>query len=186
MDTSTTTAPVAQPFSLRIERLSAGKSEALLGQADELEMRIKVYADGGENELHAHLDHDHSFVVLDGEATFYDADGHGHRDRQAPRDHVAAGTYYRFANSGEGNLVLLRAGGGHKPPEGYPRAAPARPDRHAAADPRAVQAHRARGAGRVLRRLTMALDELHRRTYGAGVDGARARPSSCSTRRTHT
>ena len=75
MATSTTTAPVAQPFSLRIERLSAGKSEALLGQADELEMRIKVYAEGGENELHAHLDHDHSFVVLDGEATFYDAEG---------------------------------------------------------------------------------------------------------------
>ncbi len=90
MSTSTTTAPVAQPFSLRIERLSAGKSEALLGQADELEMRIKVYAEGGENELHAHLDHDHSFVVLDGEATFYDADGNGDRDRQEPRDHAAA------------------------------------------------------------------------------------------------
>src|SRR5262245_46643447 len=123
MDTSTTTAPVAQPFSLRIERLSAGKSEALLGQADELEMRIKVYADGGENQLHAHLDHDHSFVVLEGEATFYDADGTAtvigkHRGIMLPR-----GTYYRFCNSGDGNLVLLRAGGGHKPEAGYARAA---------------------------------------------------------------
>jgi mannose-6-phosphate isomerase-like protein (cupin superfamily) len=122
MATSTTTAPVAQPFSLRIERLSAGKSEALLGQADELEMRIKVYAEGGENELHAHLDHDHSFVVLDGEATFYDADGTAtvigkNRGIMLPR-----GTHYRFCNSGEGNLVLLRAGGGRKPPEGYARA----------------------------------------------------------------
>ena len=122
METSTTTAPVAQPFSLRIERLSAGKSEALLGQADELEMRIKVYADGGENQLHAHLDHDHSFVVLEGEATFYDADGTAtvigkHRGIMLPR-----GTHYRFCNSGEGNLVLLRAGGGHKHREGYARA----------------------------------------------------------------
>lgn len=123
METTTTTSPVAQPFSLRIERLSAGKSEALLGQADELEMRIKVYAEGGENELHAHLDHDHSFVVLDGEATFYDADGTAtvitkHRGIMLPR-----GTYYRFCNSGEGNLVLLRAGGGRKPEAGYARAA---------------------------------------------------------------
>ena len=33
-----------------------------------------IYADGGENERHAHLDHDHSFIVLEGQATFYDYD----------------------------------------------------------------------------------------------------------------
>jgi len=120
MDTTTTA--TAQPFSLKIERLSAGKAEALLGQADELEMRIKVYAEGGENVLHAHLDHDHSFVVLDGEATFYDQTGNAtvigkNRGIMLPR-----GTYYRFGNTGPGNLVLLRAGGGHKPKDGYPRA----------------------------------------------------------------
>ncbi len=118
----TTTAPVAQAFSLKIERLSAGKSEMLLAQADELEMRIKVYAEGGENQVHAHLDHDHSFVVLEGEATFYDKDGNEtvigpYRGIMLPR-----GTHYSFTNTGEGNLVLIRAGGGFKPKEGYARA----------------------------------------------------------------
>lgn len=119
---TSTTAATAQPFSLKIERLSAGKAEALLAQADELEMRIKVYAEGGENTLHAHPDHDHAFVVLDGEATFYDGDGNEivlgkYRGIMLPR-----GTHYRFSNSGEGNLVLLRAGGGFKPAEGWARA----------------------------------------------------------------
>ncbi len=117
-----TTAPVAQPFSLKIERLSAGKSEALLAQADELEMRIKVYAEGGENTVHAHLDHDHSFVVLDGQATFYDKEGNETVVGKYHGIMLPRGTHYRFCNTGEGNLVLLRAGGGHKPREGYARA----------------------------------------------------------------
>ena len=117
-----TTATTAQPFSLRIERLSAGKSEALLAQADELEMRIKVYAEGGENTLHAHLDHDHAFVVLDGQATFYDRDETETVVGKYQGIMLPRGTHYHFCNSGEGNLVLLRAGGGHKPVEGYARA----------------------------------------------------------------
>jgi mannose-6-phosphate isomerase-like protein (cupin superfamily) len=118
----TTTQPVAQPFSLRIERLAEGKAEMLLAQADELEMRIKVYAEGGENTVHAHLDHDHSFVVLDGEATFYDRDGNAKVLGRYEGIMLPRGTHYRFCNSGEGNLVVLRAGGGHKPKEGYARA----------------------------------------------------------------
>jgi mannose-6-phosphate isomerase-like protein (cupin superfamily) len=118
----TTTMPVAQPFSLMIERLASGKSEALLGQADELEMRIKVYAEGGENTLHAHLDHDHSFVVLEGQASFFDKDGTETVLGKYAGIMLPRGTHYRFCNSGDGNLVLLRAGGGHKPKQGYARA----------------------------------------------------------------
>ena len=36
---------------------------------------IKGYAQGGENALHAHPDEDHVFVILQGEATYHDADG---------------------------------------------------------------------------------------------------------------
>jgi mannose-6-phosphate isomerase-like protein (cupin superfamily) len=117
-----TTSPTAQPFSLRIERLSAGKAEALLAQADELELRIKVYAEGGENVLHAHLDHDHAFVVLEGEATFQDRDGDETVVGRFEGIMLPRGTHYRFSNSGDGNLVLLRSGGGHKPEEGWARA----------------------------------------------------------------
>lgn len=119
---TTTPTPTAQTFSLRIERLAAGKAEALLAQADELEMRIKVYAEGGENVLHAHPDHDHAFVVLDGEAAFYDADGNETVLRRYEGIMLPRNTYYRFSNHGDGNLVLLRSGGGHKPTEGYARA----------------------------------------------------------------
>jgi mannose-6-phosphate isomerase-like protein (cupin superfamily) len=123
MEIEERTAPVAASFSLRIERLSAGKAEALLAQADELEMRIKVYAEGGENVLHAHLDHDHSFVILDGQATFYDKDGNETVLNRYEGIMLPRGTSYRFCNSGTSNLVLLRAGGGHKPKAGWQRAA---------------------------------------------------------------
>jgi mannose-6-phosphate isomerase-like protein (cupin superfamily) len=116
------TPTVAQPFSLKIERLSAGKSELLLAQADELELRMKVYAEGGENTLHAHLDHDHSFVVLDGQATFTDSDHNETVVGKYEGIMLPRGTHYCFCNSGEGNLVILRAGGGHKPQRGWERA----------------------------------------------------------------
>ena len=107
---TTTTAPVAEPFSLRIERLSAGKAEMLLAQADELEMRIKVYAEGGENVLHAHLDHDHSFVVLDGQATFYDSKGNETVVNRYEGIMLPRGTHYRFSNTGTTNLVAFLLG----------------------------------------------------------------------------
>ena len=94
----------------------------LLAQADELEMRMKVYAEGGENTLHAHLDHDHSFVVLDGQATFTDSDGNETVLGKYEGIMLPRGTHYCFGNTGEGNLVILRAGGGHKPKEGWERA----------------------------------------------------------------
>ena len=118
----TVVTPTAQPFSLKVERLSAGKSEMLLAQANELELRMKVYAEGGENTLHAHLDHDHSFVVLDGQATFTDSDDNEMVVGKYEGIMLPRGTHYCFCNSGEGNLVILRAGGGRKPKEGWERA----------------------------------------------------------------
>ena len=32
---------------------------------------LKVYASGGENELHAHPQEDHAFIVLQGRAAFF-------------------------------------------------------------------------------------------------------------------
>jgi len=106
------TVPKAQVFSLKTELLSAGKSETLLAQGDQLDVRIKVYSEGGENVLHAHMDHAHAFVVLDGQATFHDRDGNATVLNKYEGILLPLGTQYRFENSGDTNLVLLRAGAG--------------------------------------------------------------------------
>jgi mannose-6-phosphate isomerase-like protein (cupin superfamily) len=102
----------AQPFSLRTPLLAQGKSETLLAEADALDVRIKVYAEGGENNVHAHMDHAHAFVVLDGQATFHDKDGNATVLNKYEGILLPIGTAYRFYNSGDEPLVLLRTAGG--------------------------------------------------------------------------
>ncbi len=64
--------PKAQIFSLKTPLLSAGRTNTPVAGTDLLKVRVKVYAEGGENGLHAHFDEDHSFIILQGQATFYD------------------------------------------------------------------------------------------------------------------
>ena len=98
-------------FSLRgTPLLAAGSTMDLLGKAPCLWAHLKVYAEGGENGVHAHPYEDHLFLVLAGEATFIDDAGTEtvvgvHEGMVVPRS-----THYAFHSSGEGNLVLLRVG----------------------------------------------------------------------------
>ncbi|MEX2431636.1 MAG: cupin domain-containing protein [Dehalococcoidia bacterium] len=101
-------------FNLKTPYVSAGQITTLLAETEGLWISIKVYADGGENALHAHAVEDHAFVVLEGEATFYGKSGEPTVLTQYEGMMLAKGTLYRFHNSGEGNLVMLRAGGGKK------------------------------------------------------------------------
>jgi mannose-6-phosphate isomerase-like protein (cupin superfamily) len=83
----------------------------LRAETDNSTFRIHCYAPkGGENGLHAHTDEDHVFVILQGEAQFYDLDGplpviKKHQALMLPK-----GCFYSFENSGDGPLVLLRFG----------------------------------------------------------------------------
>ena len=113
------TAPKAQVFSLKTPLLSSGRSDLTVARTDQLTVRLKVYAEGGENGLHTHTDEDHAFVILEGQATFYDRDDNPtvvnkHQGIMLPR-----GAFYRFQSTGDANLVLLRAGAGRKPEGGY-------------------------------------------------------------------
>ena len=110
MDTQT--ARGAEVFSLRTPYLSEGRSDTTLVQTDQLTMRIKVYAEGGENALHTHKEEDHVFVVLEGQATFYDAEGNPTVVDRHSGILQPAGNLYRFESTGDTNLVLLRAGSG--------------------------------------------------------------------------
>ena len=69
--TEKTTDPAATVFHLGAQLLEQGRTMDLLARTNVLAAHIKVYAEGGENTLHAHAAEDHLFVILAGEATFH-------------------------------------------------------------------------------------------------------------------
>jgi mannose-6-phosphate isomerase-like protein (cupin superfamily) len=111
----------AQTFNLITPYLLQGITSDERAKSELLTVLIKVYASGGENRMHAHVHEDHSFIVLEGEATF-------HFDREeSPRVlkpyegvMLPKGTYYRFESTGRSNLVMLRVGAA---PPGSPKRA---------------------------------------------------------------
>lgn len=60
-----------QLFQLKTQLLSKGRSDFTLASTDMMTVRIKCYAQGGENALHTHLAEDHTFIVLDGAGQIY-------------------------------------------------------------------------------------------------------------------
>jgi mannose-6-phosphate isomerase-like protein (cupin superfamily) len=109
----------AKPYSLRTQQISKGKFDGLMARGDLLEVRLKIYAEGGENTLHAHYDHDHTFIVLDGQATFYDEEDEPTVVNPYEGIFLPMGAKYRFCcSSGETPVVLLRIGGGERTDDG--------------------------------------------------------------------
>jgi mannose-6-phosphate isomerase-like protein (cupin superfamily) len=114
-----TTVETAQleKFALRTPLLFEGNTHTPLADCDTFWLHIKVYASGGENGLHRHPTEDHAFIVLQGQATFYDIDGITTVVDKYEGVMLPRGTLYRFHSTGEGNLVMLRAGAGVPPGE---------------------------------------------------------------------
>lgn len=107
------TDPQAQVFTLEgTQLLSKGRTHTLVARTDDMTAHVKVYAEGGENAAHTHLNEDHIFFVLQGEATFF----LGRNSEEAKVISAMGGillpkgSYYRFQSSGIENLVLFRAG----------------------------------------------------------------------------
>jgi mannose-6-phosphate isomerase-like protein (cupin superfamily) len=109
----------ATKYSMRgLPQLSQGASFDALATAENLWLSVKVYSSGGENALHVHTVEDHSFVVLQGRATFYFGDGSTCEALQYEGVMIPKGTAYRFQASEEENLVLLRIGGAQRKTKG--------------------------------------------------------------------
>lgn len=105
--------PTLVPFTVRgTQLLSAGQSMDQLARTSELWVHAKVYAEGGENGLHAHAREHHMFMVLNGQARFFDASGGSMV--LSPYDGVVIppGVAYKFQSVADENLVLLRVGTG--------------------------------------------------------------------------
>ncbi|MBI2768011.1 MAG: cupin domain-containing protein [Burkholderiales bacterium] len=103
-------------FHMRARLPTRGRTNQVLGASRYMNVVLKTYASGGENELHAHTNEDHLFVVMQGAATFYGPRGEA---RQVARNDcvlLPAGACYRFqAREGDEPLVMLRVGAAHDP-----------------------------------------------------------------------
>jgi mannose-6-phosphate isomerase-like protein (cupin superfamily) len=77
-------------------------------------IHTKINAEGGENEIHAHLDEDHAFIVLEGQMSVFDENGGEIEVKQYQGVMIPKGAYYRYLNTGAGNLVVIRVGAGAK------------------------------------------------------------------------
>jgi mannose-6-phosphate isomerase-like protein (cupin superfamily) len=112
----------AQTFKLRTPLLSKGRSHTILAssKADTgaMNVAIKCYAEGGENEFHAHGKEDHTFIVLQGRARFFQPD---QAARELGRNEgilIPAGALYKFEVASTEPLVLLRVGNVWQPVDG--------------------------------------------------------------------
>ena len=103
----------ASTFSVRdAPLLSEGQTMTLLAEASDLKIHLKVHAPGWNGELvqHHHPHEDHMFFVLAGEATFKDADGNLTKVGAMQGIMLPKRVVYSFENTGQENLVILRAG----------------------------------------------------------------------------
>jgi hypothetical protein len=62
-------------FKLQAQLPKQGRTDTPLAASDKMWVVLKTYAADGENGLHAHPSEDHTFIVLQGEATFYGPNG---------------------------------------------------------------------------------------------------------------
>jgi mannose-6-phosphate isomerase-like protein (cupin superfamily) len=109
--------PAPQLFQLKTQLLSQGRSDYTIASTDMMTVRIKCYAQGGENALHSHPAEDHTFVVLDGAARFMGQDGEIGVLKKNQGIMLPRGAYYYFKSCGDTPLVLLRVGAQKEAPK---------------------------------------------------------------------
>lgn len=98
-------------FSLKAQMLSQGRTDTVLAATEDLSVRLKVYASGGENGLHTHVDEDHVFVILQGSARFFGPDEEAVDLGVNQGIMMPKGVLYRFYATSENEcLVMLRIG----------------------------------------------------------------------------
>lgn len=97
-------------FPIRARLPKRGRTNQVLGATRYMNVVLKTYASGGENELHGHTNEDHVFVVLQGAAVFQGPNGEERRVGRHDCVLIPHGALYRFqATEGE-PLVMLRVG----------------------------------------------------------------------------
>jgi mannose-6-phosphate isomerase-like protein (cupin superfamily) len=106
--------PKSQKFSLRTPYMKQGRVTQLVAETENMWIHTKINYEGGENEIHCHLDEDHSFIVLEGQMSVFDEKGNEQKIEKYQGIMIPKGAYYRYLNTGSENLVVLRVGAGVK------------------------------------------------------------------------
>jgi quercetin dioxygenase-like cupin family protein len=108
---TTTSRTNARVFSYLNDEIRAGRGDLVLPGSERLSGVIKRYDEGGENQMHCHPTEDHSFYILEGEATFHiDDDAHVVVAGQYEGVYLPQGTNYWFHSSGDSKLIMIRVG----------------------------------------------------------------------------
>jgi mannose-6-phosphate isomerase-like protein (cupin superfamily) len=110
-DTATKQKPATKFTMNGLQLLSSGQVTEKLVVGEHLWLHSKVYSRGGENALHAHMQEDHAFFVLQGAVQFSFADGGTERAERFEGVNIPKGTSYKFEAQGSENLIMLRMGG---------------------------------------------------------------------------
>ena len=111
----------AQILNLKIQYVSKGHYKHVLAQTDVSSFNVHCYVPkGGENGLHAHVNEDHMFVVMQGRATFYGPNGEEQELGKNQGIMLPAHVYYNFQSTAPEPLVLLRIGCRVGPPDSNP------------------------------------------------------------------
>jgi len=106
--------PKTQKFSLRTPYMKQGRITQLVAETENMWIHTKINYEGGENEIHTHLDEDHSFIVLEGQMSVFDENGNEIKVEKHQGVMIPRGAYYRYLNTGSENLVVIRVGAGIK------------------------------------------------------------------------
>ena len=112
--------PKTQLFSLKTPYMKQGRVTQLVAETPNMWIHTKINAEGGENEIHKHLNEDHAFIVLEGQMSVFDENGGEIEVKQYQGVMIPKGAYYRYLNTGEGNLVVLRVGAGKRSQQQQP------------------------------------------------------------------
>ena len=67
--------PRTAVFSLKTPDMKQGRVTQLVAETANMWIHTKINAEGGENEIHKHVDEDHAFIVLDGQMSVFDENG---------------------------------------------------------------------------------------------------------------
>ena len=97
-------------FHVRCQLPEAGRTNQVLGATSMMSVVLKTYAEGGENELHAHVNEDHFFLIMQGTAQFYGPNGETREVGKNDCVLLPRGSLYWFRATGDEALVMLRIG----------------------------------------------------------------------------
>jgi mannose-6-phosphate isomerase-like protein (cupin superfamily) len=98
----------ASTFKLKTAEITGGRSHTPLAKTDHMTIGLNYYAPGRKNKLHTHPGEDHTFIVMDGQATFYNKEHQPTVLNKGDGILLPEHHYYYFQSTGDRPLALFR------------------------------------------------------------------------------